>query len=129
MEVLIWCGKQDWILALVAARSAPFSSPTEAGFITASSSPFPKFTKKKPDAFAELSFVVRETGLDSHGSPPLGQRRSQATLWPDSLRLLQVLFFALIFLWSKIKTSVLTEVLTWCGKQDLNLHEIAFTRT
>ena len=37
--------------------------------------------------------------------------------------------FALIFLWSKIKTSVLTEALIWCGKQDLNLHEIAFTRT
>ena len=36
--------------------------------------------------------LVRETGLDSHGSPPLGQRRSQATLWSDSLRLLQVLF-------------------------------------
>ena len=29
----------------------------------------------------------------------------------------------------KIKTSVLTEALIWCGKQDLNLHEIAFTRT
>ena len=36
--------------------------------------------------------LVWETGLDSHGSPPLGQRRSQATLWPDSLQLLQVLF-------------------------------------
>ena len=29
-------------------------------------------------------------GLDSYGSTPFGQRRSQATLWPDSLRLLQV---------------------------------------
>ncbi|MFQ9448010.1 MAG: hypothetical protein ACLR4A_12295 [Christensenellales bacterium] len=40
--------------------------------------------QKEARRFAELSFVVRETGLDSHGSPPLGQRRSQATLWPDS---------------------------------------------
>ena len=52
----------------------------------------PSLQKKKPGAFAELFSLVRETGLDSHGSPPLGQRRSQATLWPDSLRLLQVLF-------------------------------------
>ena len=41
---------------------------------------------------SDYTGLVRETGLDSHGSPPLGQRRSQATLWPDSLRLLQVLF-------------------------------------
>ena len=33
---------------------------------------------------------MRQMGLDSHGSTPFGQRRSQATLWPDSLRLLQV---------------------------------------
>ena len=129
MEVLIWCGKQDWILAArrrsVSAVLKPHWGLIHYGFFKSVS----RVYKKKPDAFAELSFVVRETGLDSHGSPPLGQRRSQATLWPDSLRLLQVLFFALIFLWSKIKTSVLTEVLTWCGKQDLNLHEIAFTRT
>ena len=36
--------------------------------------------------------LVRETGLDSRGSTPLGQRRSQAPLGLDSLRLLQVRF-------------------------------------
>ena len=36
--------------------------------------------------------LVRETGLDSRGSSPLGQRRSQAPLGLDSLRLLQVRF-------------------------------------
>ena len=36
--------------------------------------------------------LVRETGLDSRGSPPLGQRRSQAPPGLDSYRLLQVLF-------------------------------------
>ena len=41
---------------------------------------------------SDYTDLVWETGLDSHGSPPLSQRRSQATLWPDSLRLLQVLF-------------------------------------
>ena len=36
--------------------------------------------------------LVRETGLDSRGSTPLGQRRSQAPPGLDSLRLLQVRF-------------------------------------
>ena len=36
--------------------------------------------------------LVRETGLDSRGSTPLGQRRSQAPLGLESLRLLQVRF-------------------------------------
>ena len=36
--------------------------------------------------------LVWETGLDSRGSSPLGQRRSQAPLGLDSLRLLQVRF-------------------------------------
>ena len=36
--------------------------------------------------------LVRETGLDSRGSMPLGQRRSQAPPGLDSLRLLQVRF-------------------------------------
>ena len=48
--------------------------------------------KKKPDGFAELFSLVRETGLDSRGSTPLGQRRSQAPPGLDSLRLLQVRF-------------------------------------
>ena len=53
---------------------------------------FPSLQKKKPSAFAELFFLVRETGLDSRGSTPLGQRRSQAPPGLDSLRLLQVRF-------------------------------------
>ena len=48
--------------------------------------------KKKPGGFAELFSLVRETGLDSRGSSPLGQRRSQVPLGLDSLRLLQVRF-------------------------------------
>ena len=51
-----------------------------------------RFTKKKLSAFAELFSLVRETGLDSRGSTPLGQRRSQAPPGLDSLRLLQVRF-------------------------------------
>ena len=58
--ILVWCGKQDWILT--------------------------------------------------------ARRRSQATLWSDSLRLLQVLFLLWYFFGSKIKTSVLTEVLIWCSR-------------
>ena len=53
---------------------------------------FPSLQKKKPDAFAKLLSMVRETGLDSRGSSPLGQRRSQAPPGLDSLRLLQVRF-------------------------------------
>ena len=53
---------------------------------------FPSLQKKKLSAFAELLSMVRETGLDSRGSTPLGQRRSQAPLGLDSLRLLQVRF-------------------------------------
>ncbi|MFR9257578.1 MAG: hypothetical protein ACLVMH_01575 [Christensenellales bacterium] len=59
-------GNRTGFSRLAAARSAPLSGHTVAGFTTASSSPV----------------------------------------------------FALIFLWSKIKTSVLTEALIWCGKQD-----------
>ena len=55
-----------------------------------------RFTKKKLSAFAELFSLVRETGLDSRGSTPLGQRRSQAPLGLDSLRLLQVPFALMI---------------------------------
>ena len=51
-----------------------------------------RFTKKKRSAFAEPFSLVRETGLDSRGSTPLGQRRSQAPPGLDSLRLLQVRF-------------------------------------
>ena len=40
--------------------------------------------------------LVRETGLDSRGSTPLGQRRSQAPPGLDSLRLLQVPFALMI---------------------------------
>ena len=36
--------------------------------------------------------LVRETGLDSRGSTPLGQRRSQAPPGLDSSRLFQVRF-------------------------------------
>ena len=57
---------------------------------------FPVYKKKKLSAFAELFSLVRETGLDSRGSTPLGQRRSQAPLRLDSLRLLQVLFALMI---------------------------------
>ena len=42
--------------------------------------------------FCRAFFLVRETGLDSRGSAPLGQRRSQAPPGLDSLRLLQVRF-------------------------------------
>ena len=41
---------------------------------------------------SDYTGLVRETGLDSRGSSPLGQRRSQAPLGLDSLRLLQVRF-------------------------------------
>ena len=63
---LYWfgAGNRTGFSRLAAARSAPLSGHTVAWFTTASSSPFPEFTKKKPDAFAELSFVVRETGLE-----------------------------------------------------------------
>ena len=84
-----------------------------------------RFTKKKLSAFAELFSLVRETGLDSRGSTPLGQRRSQAPLGLDSLRLLQVRFPSL----QKRSPTLSPSFLLWCGKQDLNLHEIAFTRT
>ena len=40
--------------------------------------------------------LVRETGMDSRGSTPLGQRRSQAPPGLDSLRLLQVPFALMI---------------------------------
>ena len=45
-------------------------------------------------------------GLDSRGSSPLGQRRSQAPLGLDSLRLLQVRFPSL----QKKKLSVFAEL-------------------
>ena len=70
--------------------------------------------KKKPGVLAELFSSVRETGLDSRGSTPLGQRRSQAPPGLDSLRLLQVRFPSL----QKKKPSAFAELSLWCGKQD-----------
>ena len=43
----------------------------------------------------------------------------------DSLRLLQVRFPV----YKKRSSALLPSLFLWCGKQDLNLHEIAFTRT
>ena len=86
---------------------------------------FPICKKKKLGVFAKLFSMVRETGLDSRGSTPLGQRRSQAPLGLDSLRLLQVRFPVC----KKRSPALLPSLFLWCGKQDLNLHEIAFTRT
>ena len=56
-------------------------------------------------------------GLDSHGSTPFGQRRSQATLWPDSLRLLQVPY-ASILRKQKKKAFGSLESFCWCGRWD-----------
>ena len=60
----VWCGKQDWILAArrrsVSAVLKPHWGLIHYGFFKSVS----RVYKKKPDAFAELSFVVRETGLE-----------------------------------------------------------------
>ena len=72
----------------------------------ASSSPFLGLQKKEARRFCRAFFLVRETGLDSRGSTPLGQRRSQAPLGLDSLRLLQVRFPSL----QKEKPGAFTEL-------------------
>ena len=59
-------------------------------------------------------------GLDSHGSTPFGQRRSQATLWPDSLRLLQVPRASILRKQNK-KAFGSLESFCWCGRWDLIL--------
>ena len=56
-------------------------------------------------------------GLDSHGSTPFGQRRSQATLWPDSLRLLQVPCTSILRKQNK-KAFGSLESFCWCGRWD-----------
>ena len=106
----LWCGKQDWILAArrrsVSAVLKPHRGLIHCGFFKSVS----RFTKKKLSAFAELFSLVRETGLDSRGSSPLGQRRSQAPPGLDSLRLLQVPF-ALMILGKQKKLSILSKAL------------------
>jgi hypothetical protein len=71
-----------------------------------------RFTKKKRSAFAEPFSLVRETGLDSRGSTPLGQRRSQAPLGLDSLRLLQVRFPV----YKKRSSALLPSFFLWCSR-------------
>ena len=56
-------------------------------------------------------------GLDSYGSTPFGQRRSQATLWPDSLRLLQVPCASILRKQNK-KAFGSLESFCWCGRWD-----------
>ena len=91
-ELFCWCGKQDWILAArrrsVSAVLKPHWGLIHYGFFKSVS----RFAKKETQCFHRVSFMVRETGLDSRGSSPLGQRRSQAPPGLDSLRLLQVRF-------------------------------------
>ena len=65
-------------------------------------------------------------GLDSHGSTPFGQRRSQATLWPDSLRLLQVPCTSILRKQNK-KAFGSLESFCWCGRWDLNPYVIQHT--
>ena len=65
-------------------------------------------------------------GLDSHGSMPFGQRRSQATLWPDSLRLLQVPCTSILRKQNK-KAFGSLESFCWCGRWDLNPYVIQHT--
>ena len=65
-------------------------------------------------------------GLDSHGSTPFGQRRSQATLWPDSLRLLQVPCASILRKQNK-KAFGSLESFCWCGRWDLNPYVIQHT--
>ena len=65
-------------------------------------------------------------GLDSHGSTPFGQRRSQATLWPDSLRLLQVPCASILRKQNK-KAFDSLESFCWCGRWDLNPYVIQHT--
>ena len=65
-------------------------------------------------------------GLDSHGSTPFGQRRSQATLWPDSLRLLQVPYASILRKQNK-KAFGSLESFCWCGRWDLNPYVIQHT--
>ena len=65
-------------------------------------------------------------GLDSHGSTPFGQRRSQATLWPDSLRLLQVPCASILHKQNK-KAFGSLESFCWCGRWDLNPYVIQHT--
>ena len=55
--------------------------------------------------------------LDSHGSTPFGQRRSQATLWPDSLRLLQIPCASILRKQNK-KAFGSLESFCWCGRWD-----------
>ena len=61
---LLWCGKQDWILAArrrsVSAVLKPHWGLIHCGFFKSVS----QFAKKKPGTFAELSSMVRETGLE-----------------------------------------------------------------
>ena len=65
-------------------------------------------------------------GLDSYGSTPFGQRRSQATLWPDSLRLLQVPCTSILRKQNK-KAFDSLESFCWCGRWDLNPYVIQHT--
>ena len=65
-------------------------------------------------------------GLDSHGSTPFSQRRSQATLWPDSLRLLQVPCASILRKQNK-KAFDSLESFCWCGRWDLNPYVIQHT--
>ncbi|MFR5786388.1 MAG: hypothetical protein ACLUHE_04195 [Christensenellales bacterium] len=73
-----------------------------------------RFAKKEARRFCRAFFLVREIGLDSRGSTPLGQRRSQAPPGLDSLRLLQVRFSVC----KKRSPALLPSFFLWCGKQD-----------
>ena len=111
-ELFCWCGKQDWILAArrrsVSAVLKPHWGLIHYGFFKSVS----RFAKKETQCFHRVSFMVRETGLDSRGSSPLGQRRSQAPPGLDSLRLLQVRFPV----YKKRSSALLPSFFLWCSR-------------
>ena len=62
--ILVWCGKQDWILAArrrsVSTVLKPHWGLIHYGFFKSVS----RFAKKETQRFHRVSFMVRETGLE-----------------------------------------------------------------
>ena len=81
--------------------------------------------KKKPDTFAELFLWCGKQDWIL-----AARRRSVSAVLKPHRGLIHCGFFKSVSrVCKKRSPALLPSFFLWCGKQDLNLHEIAFTRT
>ena len=124
--ILVWCGRWDWILAArrrsVSAVLKPHRGLIHCGFFKSVS----RVYKKEAQRFLPSLFLW----CGKQDWILAARRRSVSAVLKPHRGLIHCGFFKSVSrVYKKRSPAILPSFFLWCGKQDLNLHEIAFTRT